>query len=166
MIYSWKDHYELELQRRSEINENLKHTFQLSLALISSIAFISLRSVDFKIMNSVYLLNYLIWISLISCLSSVSICIFATIYFKTAYPNSPRDLVDYRNQLKKYDSDTYEADYTEFLEQRLIDNASINQERNIQKARLSLWARIILVIAALPLVAILVMFVHATFPPI
>lgn len=157
-----KEHYEFEVNRRHEINQNLMHVIQFGLAEQASIIyFVSTTKTPSQFG---YCFNLVIWASFVFCLLSLVCAIFGLLYYKNANLNSAKELRDYQKSLQEYDTTTAEQQFSQFLQGRWIDNATKNWERNRGKSQWNLWARIFLVVSSIPLVAFVGRFVYEMFP--
>ena len=158
-----KELYEFELKRRAEINESLKHTIQLAIGEIGFILIFAKQYIDREFIGGAIFYSS-IWISLLLSISALGLCAFGGIYFKIALPNSAKDLEGYRKKLIEFDAEKADAIYGDFLRERWIENATKNSERNRQKSRISLYARLTLIISAVPLTIAVISSFPIPFP--
>jgi hypothetical protein len=158
-LESAKEHYHFELARKSEINANLRNNIQLAIA---GMGFLFIIGKENPICNP--LIAYAFWISF--CLLSVSIIssAFAAIYFPTRFPDDPKKIERYYQELKQYDAESADINLQKYLIERWIDNASTNASRNRQRSKLNFYSRIALSLSGLPLLLILMSSSKIPFP--
>lgn len=148
----WWKLYDFEFRRRIEINDNLRHTFQLSIAEIAFVIYYSGNLINnIIIYRSIAI--YCIWTVMILATISVILCTIGYAFYKTAFPNPASELKSYRVQLEEFDADNAERLFSDFIHERWAENADKNAHRNRAKSALSFWSRILLAVSAIPLLA-------------
>lgn len=154
-----KEHYNFELARKAEINSAFKTNIQLALTAIGFLYFFGTTDHSGNLWLS---LAY--WLSLFLASTSIALSGIGSVHFSTRFPDSPNTIDDYYQKLREYDVETADEGIERYLEERWIENSSINAQRNRQRSSLAYYSRLSLFAMAFPLVVILVMSSKVRFP--
>ena len=155
-------HYDFELARRAEINENLTSTMQASFAMIGFLVFVSSAQNDPKIVPIG--LQYSFWISSSFIAFSLIISAVGILGFATRFPDSPKILNSYYKDLIEHDASTADDNFGDFLKERWIENASVNSVRNRWRSACNFYARLLLLAACIPLAWVAIQTSKVPFP--
>lgn len=155
-----KEHYHFELSRRSEINAHLKSNIQLSLGGIGFLYLLGKGAVN---PDPIFIVSY--WVSFIIFTLSIGFTAFATLYYSTRFPDTPKTIEEYHKALIEHDPKTADLQLQAFLSKRWIENASENAKRNRGRSRLNLVSRILIVTASFPLLLVAILSVKVPFLP-
>lgn len=146
----WWKLYEFEFKHRSEINDNLRHTLQLSIAELAFVLYFFTNFIE-KIIQYKQIATLCMWIVFALATISILLCAVGYTFFKTAFPNPAGELKHYKTALQQYDAENAEKMFSEFIHERWVENANKNAQRNKAKSTLSFWARMVLAASAIPL---------------